>query len=112
MTGDRRQELLDKIEEATGSENIVTNIEKDIKLYREEGNGKIVIDLLVYWMRENEEKPDTMDINYAASNSPFKQPEPEHEAMQLLLAEHVKSTIKRLEMPNEETKETERDQIA
>ena len=82
MTEDRRQELINKIEEAVNSVNIVANIEKDIKLYRKEGNREIVIDLLVYWMRENEETPDSMDIFYAASNSPFRQTELEHELMQ------------------------------
>ena len=79
-------------------------VDSDIKLYRDEENGNIVIDLLANWMRSDQEEPDRMAISYAASKSAITLPHPEHEAkMNKHLETNIKNTTKSLKMPDEET---------
>ena len=99
MSEARKEEILDKIHLVVTNEVTQVDVENDIKLYRGrvEESDIIVIDLLVYWMKEVKEEPDKISIHYAASKSPIKLPHPEHEAkMHLLLKRHVNNTIKKL----------------
>ena len=41
---------------------------------RSDGNGAIEIDLAVHFMKTDEEEPDKMNVNYAASKSLIKNP--------------------------------------
>ena len=81
MTEARKLELLQKIIQIASNDVTASGgIDREIKLFRIKENDTIMIDLLVNWMRSDEEEPDKMSIHYAASKSHFKLPHPEHEA--------------------------------
>ena len=80
MSEARKQELLQKIIQIASNDVTASGgIDREIKLIRDEENKTIVIDLLVNWMRSDEEEPDKMSIHYAASKSAIKLPHPSHE---------------------------------
>ena len=105
MSEARKLALLQKIIQIASNDVTASGgIDREIKLIPDEENKTIVIDLLVNWMRSDEEEPDKMSIHYAASKSVIKLPHPEHEAkMHQLLERHVNSTIKKLRMPNDKS---------
>ena len=59
MSDTRRQELLAKISKVASNDVTATDgLESDVKLHRDAETGKIVIDMLVNWMKSNEDVPD------------------------------------------------------
>ena len=68
MTPERREELLAKIDRvACNDATVITGTESDIRVSRNSDSGAIVIDMVAHVMKTDEDRPDYMNVSYAAA---------------------------------------------
>lgn len=73
MTEERKQELLAKIERVSNNDiSVFSGVDSDIKIRKNNNDGEIVIDMVVHFMKTDENEADRMNVSYAACKSIIK----------------------------------------
>ena len=69
MSAERKGELLAKIERvACNDATAFAGVESDIRVATNSESGEIVIDMVAHFMKTDEDRPDYMNVSYAAAN--------------------------------------------
>ena len=73
MTQQRSEELLAKvIRVASNDATVFAGVEHDIRVVRDNDSGDIVIDMVVHFIKEDENESDKLNFSYASCNSTIK----------------------------------------
>ena len=73
MTQERKQELIAKIERVANNDiSVFSGVDSDIKIKKSSTDGEIVIDMVVHFMKTDEDETERMNVSYAACKSTIK----------------------------------------
>ena len=102
MTGARKEELLAKIERvASNDATAFAGTESDIKVTKNSKNGEIVIDMVAHFMKTDEDRPDYMNVSYAAANCAIANATiQQQQKAEQLVHRIIENSLKGMDMPN------------
>ena len=68
MTQQRKDELLTKITQVANNDvATLAGVEKDIRVVKSNENGEIIIDMVVHFIKTDENAPELINVSYAAA---------------------------------------------
>ena len=101
LTQERKSELVDKIQRVVSNDAAAfAGTETDIKVSVNSENGEIMIDMVAHYMRADKDRPDFMDVSYAAANCVIANATL-HQMVKVknLVREIISTTLKGMDMP-------------
>ena len=101
MAPERKAELLAKIDRVASNDvTVFAGTESDIRVARNSESGEVVIDMVAHFMKTDEDRPETMNVSYAAAYCSIHNATPQQQAKaEQLVHRIIETSLKSLEMP-------------